>query len=121
MRISDWSSDVCSSDLSWREPDEGIWEVRGGRQHFTFSKVMAWAAFDRGIKGVEEFGLAGPVDHWRKLRSQVHEDVCRHGFDDELGSYVQSYGSKQLDASLLLLPSRSEEHKSELQSLLRNQ
>src|SRR3546814_14379204 len=66
---------------------------------------MAWAAFDRGIKGVEEFGLEGPADHWRQLRDQVHEDVCRRGFDDELGSYVQSYGSKQLDASLLLLPS----------------
>lgn len=88
----------------WREPDEGIWEVRGGRRHFTFSKVMAWAAFDRGIKGVEEFGLEGPVDHWRELRDQVYEDVCRCGFDGELGSFVQSYGSKQLDASLLLLP-----------------
>ena len=88
----------------WREPDEGIWEVRGGRQHFTFSKVMAWAAFDRGVKGVEEFGLEGPVDHWRALREQVHEDVCRQGFDRELGSFVQAYGSKQLDASLLLLP-----------------
>jgi GH15 family glucan-1,4-alpha-glucosidase len=88
----------------WRERDEGIWEVRGGRKHFTFSKAMAWAAFDRGIKGVEEFGLAGPVDHWRELRDQIHEDVCRFGFDAELGSFVQSYGSKQLDASLLLLP-----------------
>ena len=88
----------------WREPDEGIWEVRGGRQHFTFSKVMAWAAFDRGIKGVMQFGLEGPVDHWRNLRAQVHEDVCRFGFDAERGSFVQAYGSKQLDASLLLLP-----------------
>src|SRR3546814_9900327 len=110
MRISDWSSDVCSSDLRalldhlesiWREPDEGIWEVRGGRQHFTFSKVMAWAAFDRGIKGVEEFGLDGPVDHWRQLRDQVHEDVCRRGFDDEFGSYVQSYGSKDRKSTRL--------------------
>src|SRR5690606_23869399 len=88
----------------WREPDEGIWEVRGGRRHFTFSKAMAWAAFDRGVQGVEEFGEEGPVDRWRDLRSQVHEDVCRHAFDAELGSFVQSYGSKQLDASLLLLP-----------------
>ena len=88
----------------WREPDEGIWEVRGGRQHFTFSKVMAWAALDRGIKGVEEFGLEGPVNHWRELRDQVHDDVCQHGFHGELGSFVQAYGSKQLDASLLLLP-----------------
>ncbi len=88
----------------WHEPDDGIWEVRGGRQHFTFSKVMAWAAFDRGISGIEEFALEGPVDRWRELRRRIHEDVCRHGFDPELGSFVQSYGSKQLDASLLLLP-----------------
>jgi GH15 family glucan-1,4-alpha-glucosidase len=88
----------------WCEPDEGIWEVRGGRRPFTYSRVMAWVAIDRAIKGVEEFGLEGPVDHWRDLRRRVHEDVCRRGFDDGLGSFVQSYGSKHLDASLLLLP-----------------
>ena len=88
----------------WNEPDEGIWEVRGGRRHFTFSKVMAWVAFDRGIKGAEECGLDGPVDHWREIREEIQLDVCSHGFDAELGSFVQSYGSKQLDASLLLLP-----------------
>lgn len=88
----------------WREPDEGIWEVRGGRRHFTYSKVMAWVAFDRAIKGIAEFGLDGPVDRWREVRDQVHRDVCRYGFDSDLGSFVQSYGSKQLDASLLLLP-----------------
>ena len=88
----------------WDEPDEGIWEVRGGRRHFTFSKVMAWVAFDRGIKGAVECGLDGPVDHWREVRKEIQQDVCRRGFDTELGSFVQSYGSKQLDASLLLLP-----------------
>ena len=88
----------------WCEPDEGIWEVRGGRRPFTYSRVMAWVAFDRAIKGVEEFGLEGPVDHWRALRRRIHEDVCHHGFDESLGSFVQSYGSKHLDASLLLLP-----------------
>lgn len=88
----------------WREPDEGIWEVRGGRRHFTHSKVMAWVAFDRGIKGIEEFGLEGPVDRWRAERDRIHEDVCTNGFDPDLGSFVQSYGSTQLDASLLLLP-----------------
>jgi GH15 family glucan-1,4-alpha-glucosidase len=88
----------------WREPDEGIWEVRGGRRHFTLSKVMAWVAFDRGIKGVEEFGLEGSLDDWQALRDEIHADVCRNGFDPELGSFVQSYGSKALDASLLLLP-----------------
>lgn len=88
----------------WREPDEGIWEVRGPRRHFTYSKVMAWVAFDRAIKTVEEFGMDGPVDHWRRLRDYIHQDVCSRGFDRELGSFVQAYGSQELDASLLLLP-----------------
>ena len=88
----------------WREPDEGIWEVRSGRMHFTFSKVMAWVAFDRGIKGIEEFGLEGPVDRWRAERERIHEDVCANGFDRDIGSFVQTYGSAKLDASLLLLP-----------------
>ena len=88
----------------WTEPDEGIWEVRGGRRHFTYSKVMAWLAFDRAIKSAKQFGLDGPVVRWRELAAAIHADVIRHGFDRELGSFVQSYGSKQLDASLLLLP-----------------
>ena len=87
----------------WREPDEGIWEVRGPRRHFTHSKVMAWVAFDRAITDSEEFGLKGPVDRWRVVRQQIHDDICRNGYDSELGSFVQSYGSKDLDASLLLL------------------
>jgi GH15 family glucan-1,4-alpha-glucosidase len=88
----------------WREPDEGLWEVRGPRQHFTFSKVMAWVAFDRALKSAEMFGLDGPVGRWRMLRQEIHEDICRHGYDPELNSFVQAYGSKELDASLLLLP-----------------
>ena len=88
----------------WTEPDEGIWEVRGARRHFTYSKVMAWVAFDRAIKSAEQFGLDGPLDRWREVAAAIHADVCRRGFDRELGSFVQSYGSKQLDASLLLLP-----------------
>jgi GH15 family glucan-1,4-alpha-glucosidase len=88
----------------WKEPDEGIWEVRGERRHFTHSKVMAWVALDRAIKSVEAFGLKGPVERWRKLRRTIHEEVCRNGFNSELGSFVQSYGSTQLDASLLLIP-----------------
>jgi GH15 family glucan-1,4-alpha-glucosidase len=88
----------------WTEPDEGIWEVRGKRRHFTYSKVMAWVAFDRAIKSAEQFGLAGPLDRWREIAATIHADVCRHGFDRDLGSFVQSYGEKQLDASLLLLP-----------------
>jgi GH15 family glucan-1,4-alpha-glucosidase len=89
----------------WTEPDEGIWEVRGLPRHFTYSKVMAWVAFDRAIKSAEEFGLEGPVQRWRVLAAEIHDQVCRRGFDPELGSFVQSYGSKRLDASLLLLPS----------------
>jgi GH15 family glucan-1,4-alpha-glucosidase len=88
----------------WREPDEGIWEVRGGRRHFTHSKVMAWVAFDRGIKMCEEFGLEGPLERWRAIRDEIHAEVCREGWNDELGWFTQSYGGSRLDASLLLLP-----------------
>jgi GH15 family glucan-1,4-alpha-glucosidase len=89
----------------WTQPDEGIWEVRGDSRQFTFSKVMAWVAFDRGVRAMESFGLDGPVDRWRAVRRAIHDDVCGNGFDPQLGSFVQSYGSKELDASLLLLPS----------------
>jgi GH15 family glucan-1,4-alpha-glucosidase len=88
----------------WREPDQGIWEMRGPAQHFTYSKVMAWVAFDRAIKSAETFGLEGPIDLWRQLRDQICEEVCARGFDAERGTFVQAYGSKLLDASLLLLP-----------------
>ena len=88
----------------WTEPDEGIWEVRGPRQHFTHSKVMAWVAADRAVQAVDRFGLEGPVDQWRRLRSAIREDVLANGFSAELGSFVQQYGSKELDASLLLIP-----------------
>jgi GH15 family glucan-1,4-alpha-glucosidase len=88
----------------WGQPDDGIWEVRGGRRHFTHSKVMAWVAFDRVIRSVEEFGMEGPVEHWRELRDAIHSQVCEKGFDLAQNSFVQSYGSKSLDASLLLIP-----------------
>ena len=87
----------------WQEPDAGIWEIRGPPCHFTYSKVMTWVAFDRAIKSAEQFGLPGPVRHWRKVRDMIHDDVCTRGFDRELGSFVQCYGTKDLDASLLLL------------------
>jgi GH15 family glucan-1,4-alpha-glucosidase len=88
----------------WEKPDEGIWEVRGGPRHFVHSKVMAWVAFDRAVRTVEEHGLDGPVEHWREQRDRIHAEVLERGFDAELGSFTQSYGSKELDASLLLIP-----------------
>jgi GH15 family glucan-1,4-alpha-glucosidase len=94
--------DVLES--AWREPDEGIWEVRGGRRHFTHSKVMAWVGIDRAIRDVELFGFQGPVERWRALRDEIHQEVCREGYDDELGSFTQSYGSRELDAATLMLP-----------------
>lgn len=87
----------------WHLPDEGIWEVRGPRRHFTYSKIMAWVAFDRAVKSIEEFGFVGPLDHWRHLRQRIYDDVCTNGFDPERGVFTQSYGSKELDASLLML------------------
>ncbi|MGO9772381.1 MAG: glycoside hydrolase family 15 protein, partial [Roseiarcus sp.] len=88
----------------WREPDEGIWEVRGGRQHFTHSKVMAWVAFDRAARIAEMAGDASASTRWRRVADEIHGEVCRGGFDTELGSFVQFYGSRRLDASLLQIP-----------------
>jgi GH15 family glucan-1,4-alpha-glucosidase len=89
---------------AWDRPDEGIWEVRGPRRHFTHSKVLAWVAFDRAVQGVERFGLRGPVDRWRRVRQDIHDEVLREGFNVELNSFTQSYGSDELDASTLLIP-----------------
>jgi GH15 family glucan-1,4-alpha-glucosidase len=88
----------------WDQPDRGLWEVRGKSQQFTYSKVMVWVALDRAIRSAEQFKLEAPVDHWRRWRRKIHEEVCRHAFDTELGAFVQSYGSKRLDASVLLIP-----------------
>ncbi|HEY3699525.1 MAG TPA: glycoside hydrolase family 15 protein [Spongiibacteraceae bacterium] len=85
----------------WTAPDEGIWEVRGGPQHFTFSKIMAWVALDRAVKSIEQFGLEGPREHWIQIRDQIHAEVCARGFDSKRNCFVQSYGSAVLDASLL--------------------
>jgi GH15 family glucan-1,4-alpha-glucosidase len=87
----------------WFKPDNGIWEVRGEPRHFVFSKAMAWLAFDRSIRAIECSGLKGPLDRWTKIRDQIHAEICEKGFDPELGTFVQSYGSKTLDASLLSL------------------
>jgi GH15 family glucan-1,4-alpha-glucosidase len=91
-------------EANWREPDEGMWEIRSERKQFTFSKVMVWAAFDRAIKLAERFGADGPVDRWRALRDQVHADVSLRGFDRARNAFVQAYGSDVLDASALLIP-----------------
>ena len=88
----------------WQEPDEGLWEIRGPRRQFTHSKVMAWVAFDRAVKGVERFGLDGPVEHWRRTRDAIHAQVCERGFDRARNCFVQHYDSTELDASLLLIP-----------------
>jgi GH15 family glucan-1,4-alpha-glucosidase len=91
-------------ETSWPQPDEGIWEVRGGRRQFTHSKVMAWVAFDRAVRSAEEFGLQAPVDRWRSVRDAIHRQVCEQGFDASRNCFVQSYGSAVLDASLLRIP-----------------
>jgi GH15 family glucan-1,4-alpha-glucosidase len=87
---------------AWRDPDEGIWEVRGGPQHFVHSKVMAWVAFDRAARELE--GGDGSGRRWRLIADEIHAEVCKRGFDPDLGSFVQAYGAKRLDATLLLIP-----------------
>jgi GH15 family glucan-1,4-alpha-glucosidase len=106
-RDSDWAFQrtlLEHVEAVWPTRDEGIWETRGPSQHFTFSKVMAWVALDRGIRTAEEFGLDGPLDRWKQVRRTIHQEVCACGFDRELGSFVQAFGTQELDASLLLLP-----------------
>jgi GH15 family glucan-1,4-alpha-glucosidase len=90
-------------EKSWREPDEGIWEVRGGARHFTFSRMMCWVAFDRGIRAVEDYGCEGPVARWRRIREDIARDIHRHGWNERKQAFVQSYGKDTLDASLLLM------------------
>jgi GH15 family glucan-1,4-alpha-glucosidase len=89
----------------WDQPDHGIWEIRGERKHYVFSKVMTWVAIDRAIKGAERFGYDAPFDRWRGLRDTIHRDVCEKGFDIGQNTFVECYGSTLLDASILLLPS----------------
>jgi GH15 family glucan-1,4-alpha-glucosidase len=88
----------------WQQPDRGIWESRGEPRHYTYSKVMSWVAFDRGIKMVRENGFAGPVERWEQVAAAIHAQICQYGYDAELGTFVESYGAKMLDGSLLLLP-----------------
>jgi GH15 family glucan-1,4-alpha-glucosidase len=91
-------------EKAWQKPDDGIWETRGPRVPITHSKVMAWVAFDRAVKTVECFGRHGPVEKWRQIRDTIHAEVCEHGFNREMNSFVQYYGSDQLDGSLLMIP-----------------
>ena len=101
-RIQDKMLNFLETD--WDKPDEGIWEVRGPRRQFTHSKLMAWVAVDRAVKSVEHFGSDGPVERWRELRERIRRDIDEHGFDPELNAYVQYYGGKLIDASLLMMP-----------------
>ena len=91
-------------ETNWQKPDEGIWEIRGGQQQFTHSKMMAWVGLDRAVKSVEKLGMQGPLRHWRSVRKRIHDDVCTSGFNASLNSFVQYYGSDELDASLLMMP-----------------
>jgi GH15 family glucan-1,4-alpha-glucosidase len=95
---------VTHLESAWQEPDEGLWEVRGPRRHFTHSKMMAWVALDRAVKGIESFKLEGPLDRWRSVRDAIHRDVCANGYNERIGAFVQSYGSDLPDASLLMMP-----------------
>lgn len=106
-RESDWAFQTALLEHlegAWQEPDAGIWEMRGPPQHFVFSKVMAWVAFDRGVRTAEQFSLAGPIDRWRRVRQTIHDTVCGLGFSSRRHSFTQAFGTEELDASLLLLP-----------------
>ena len=97
--LMDW---LCEE---WRQPDEGLWEVRGGRRHFVHSKIMVWVAADRAVRTLEEEPeLGGDLDRWRALRDEVHREVCEKGYDAERNTFTQFYGSRELDAALLLIP-----------------
>jgi GH15 family glucan-1,4-alpha-glucosidase len=99
-----WRKIVEHVETIWREPDDGIWEARGPRQHFTYSKVMAWVVFDRAVKIAEEFELDAPVERWKQVRDEIHREVCERGFDSDRRTFTQYYGSKALDASVLNIP-----------------
>jgi GH15 family glucan-1,4-alpha-glucosidase len=88
----------------WTRPDQGIWEVRGQPRHFTYSKMMAWVAFDRGIKSIDQYGYEGPRDHWIEIRDRIADQILKRAYDRQRNTFVQYYGSRQVDASLLLIP-----------------
>jgi GH15 family glucan-1,4-alpha-glucosidase len=99
-----WRAVVDHVETIWREPDDGIWETRGPRRHFTYSKVMGWVVFDRAVRLAEQFDLEAPLERWKQTRDEIHQEVCERGFDPERGTFTQYYGSKELDASVLNIP-----------------
>src|SRR5215207_5858220 len=99
-----WRTVVEHVEGVWREPDDGIWEARGPRRHYTYSKVMAWVVFDRAVRLAERFGLDAPLDSWRGVRDEIHAEVCEHGYDPGRRTFTQYYGSRELDASVLNIP-----------------
>ena len=99
-----WLAIIEHVETIWRLPDDGIWEARGPQRHYTYSKVMAWVVFDRGVRLAERFELDAPVDHWKLVRDEIHAEVCDRGYDRERRTFTQYYGSKELDASVLNIP-----------------
>ncbi len=99
-----WRTAVEHVEGIWREPDDGIWETRGPRRHFTHSKVMAWVVFDRAVRLAERFGLEAPLERWKATRDEIHAEVCERGYDAERRTFTQYYGSGELDASVLNIP-----------------
>jgi GH15 family glucan-1,4-alpha-glucosidase len=99
-----WQAIIQHVETIWRQPDDGIWEARGPQRHYTYSKVMAWVVFDRAVKLVERFELEAPVERWKRLRDEIHQEVCEQGYDRERRTFTQYYGSKELDASVLNIP-----------------
>jgi GH15 family glucan-1,4-alpha-glucosidase len=99
-----WRAIVEHIETIWRKPDDGIWEARGPRRHYTYSKVMAWVVFDRAVRTAEQFGMEAPIDRWKQIRDEIHQEVCERGYDAERRTFTQYYGSKELDASVLNIP-----------------
>jgi GH15 family glucan-1,4-alpha-glucosidase len=99
-----WRAIIEHVETIWRRPDDGIWEARGPQRHYTYSKVMAWVVFDRGVRLAERFDLDAPLDRWKHVRDEIHAEVCERGYDDERRTFTQYYGSKELDASVLNIP-----------------
>ena len=99
-----WRTAIEYVETIWREPDDGIWESRGPRRHYTYSKVMAWVVFDRAVRLAEEFDLESPLERWRLTRDEIHQEICERGYDRERRTFTQYYGSSELDASVLNIP-----------------